>query len=60
MYNDYYLQEISNKITTTNTNLQTIITNQEDIQESITNASILVTMAIAIIIIYKFIERALR
>lgn len=28
MYNDYYLQEISGKITTTNNNLNTIIQNQ--------------------------------
>ena len=29
MYNDYYLQEINNKIATTNNNLQDIIDNQE-------------------------------
>lgn len=40
MYNDYYLQEISGKLSVTNNNLSTIISNQSTIlinQQSIIN-----------------------
>lgn len=66
MYNDYYLQQIDNKLQilqTMQTNQQTIISNQNNIKTMITtmitlNATILV--AIALIIIDNFIERCLK
>lgn len=61
MYNDYYLQEINNKIGTTNSNLQTIITNQNTIitnQETINNNIIGVQIAVLLFVMFYFIVRA--
>ena len=63
MYNDYYLQEISGKITTTNNKLDSIITNQETIitnQEVTYNTLIGLEIVIALILCYLFVVRCLK
>lgn len=63
----YDYSEMVRQQTITNNKLDTIInnqnaiqTNQQNIIDTIKNASILITMIISIILIYKFIERCFR
>lgn len=63
MYNDYYLEQINNKLATTNSNLETIITNQNtliDNQEIIYNSVIGIDIVIALILLYLFVVRCMK
>ena len=70
MYNDYYLEQINDKLQDTNISLQEIITNQEILIsgdkiiqnkiDEVTNTNILLAMLLAIFLIYQFTMRCLR
>lgn len=63
MYNDYYLQNIDNKMSTLITNTNTIIEKQNTIiyNQTIINDSILtVASAIAIWLIFNFVVRCFK
>lgn len=70
MYNDYYLEQINNKLQITNNRLNTIIENQEtlisgdkiidtDLQAN-TGILIAITMVLALTLTYTFITRCFR
>lgn len=63
MYNDYYLQEINNKMATNNNNLNNIIINQNDIiqnQNKIINRIASLEILTALIVLYLFITRCFK
>lgn len=70
MYNDYYLQQIDNKLLTNNNKLQDI---QEEIQistsgdkeilkeiKNLNTNIVIIQLVIVILLLYKFIERCFR
>lgn len=60
MYNDYYLQEINNKMGQLLTNTSTIITNQQTINDNIQSMGTLITCAMVLYVILYFIIRAFK
>lgn len=60
MYNDYYLQQINDKLGQIQTNTSTIITNQQTITEEIQKGSALISMTMALYVILYFIVRAFK
>lgn len=60
MYNDYYLQQINDKLGQIQTNTSTIITNQQTTTEEIQKGSALISMAMALYVILYFIVRAFK
>lgn len=62
MYNEYYLQEINNKMTINNNKLESIIEKQENIiknQEINNNTLCACEMILGIMLIFLFIIRSL-
>lgn len=60
MYNDFYLQQINDKLGQIQTNTSTIITNQQTTTEEIQKGSALISMTMALYVILYFIVRAFK
>ena len=60
MYNDYWLQEINNKLGQIQTNTSTIISNQETINTNIQSMGGLITMSMVLYVIMYFVVRAFK
>lgn len=60
MYNDYYLQQINDKMGQILTNTSTIISNQETINDNIQNMGTLITCAMVLYVLLYFIVRAFK